>query len=149
MSATAVATAEPPEPEAEPVPFSDGVEDPARRRSRLRLATMMLVMGTLHFVIPAQFDKIIPKWVPFGSPRFWTLSSGAAELTSGALMLSPRTSRAGGAAAFATIATVYPANVQMAIDAGAPKNPAAIAAWLRLPLQFPMLATALKVARGR
>ncbi len=110
---------------------------------------MMLVMGTLHFVIPAQFDKIIPKWVPFGSPRLWTWSSGVAELTSGALMLSPATSQAGGAAAFATIAAVYPANVQMAIDAGAPRTPASIAAWLRLPLQFPMLATALKVARGR
>ncbi len=133
---------------AEPEPFSKEGEDPGRRRTRLRLATMMLVMGVLHFVVPAQFDKIIPKWVPFGSPRFWTLSSGVAELTSGALLLKPATSQAGGAAAFATIAAVYPANVQMAIDAGPPRTPASIAAWLRLPLQFPMLASALRMARG-
>lgn len=109
----------------------------------------LIFMGILHFVMPGPFDKIIPSWLRVGTPRFWTLSSGVAELASGALMLSPKTSKVGGAAAFATIAAVYPANIQMAVDAGAPRSPAAIAAWVRLPFQFPMLALALKVARGR
>ena len=138
MNATAVAT-EPPAPEP------SAVEDPATRRSRLRLGAMMTSMGVLHFVVPKPFMRIVPHRL--GRPRFWTYASGVAELVSGILLLNPRTSKAGGAAATATIVAVYPANIQMAVDAGAPRNLLSLGAWLRLPLQVPMIAWALRHAR--
>jgi len=138
MTATIVA-ADPPPPEP------SAAEAPATRRSRLRLGAMMTFMGVLHFVAPQPFMKIVPRRL--GRPRFWTYASGVAELTSGALLLNPRTSKVGGAAAAATIVAVYPANIQMAVDAGAPRNLFALGTWLRLPLQVPMLAWALRHAR--
>ncbi len=107
---------------------------------------MMIVMGALHFVVPGRFAEIVPR--ALGRPRFWVYVSGLAELASGALLLDRRTARVGGVAATATIVAVYPANIQMALDAGAPTDATAIGAWLRLPMQFPMIAWALTHARG-
>ena len=127
-------------------PADDGLEDPGRRKSRRRLGAMLIVMGALHFVVPGRFAEIVPR--ALGRPRFWVYVSGVAELASGALLLDRRTARAGGIAATATIVAVYPANIQMAIDVGPPKDPGAALAWLRLPLQFPLIAWALRNARG-
>ena len=38
-----------------------------------------------------------------------------------------------------TLLAVYPANIQMAVDAGRPRDAEGWAAWLRLPLQLPMI----------
>src|SRR4051794_18142275 len=103
-------------------------------------------MGVLHFAVPKQFDNIIPTWVP-GRPRTWTYLSGAAELGSGVLLANESTKRAGGALGAATLVAVYPANVQMAFD-NKPTTPFAVGIWLRLPMQFPMIAWALKHARS-
>ena len=77
----------------------------------------------------------------------------AAELGSAALLLSRRTARAGGLAAFATFAVVWVANLQHAIDGGIPGAPGVIGspqvAWIRAPLQIPLLWWAWRVAGGR
>ena len=114
-------------------------------RSSRRLAAFLLGMGTLHFVVPKPFDAIVPPRL--GSPRRWTYLSGVAELASGALLLSPRTQRAGGYAAAATMAAVFPANIHMALEAGPPRSLYAAGTWLRLPLQAPMIAWALRQTR--
>ena len=118
------------------------VETDGQKRSRLRLAGFLLFMGVLHFVAPRPFDRIIPKWVP-GRPRTWTYLSGACELSSAALLAMPRTRRLGAYAAAATLVAVYPANVQMAID-NRPNTAFGVGMWARLPLQFPMIAWALR-----
>ena len=115
------------------------------RRSRLVLAGFLCFMGVLHFVAPKPFDKIIPSWVP-GAPRRWTLLSGASELTSGVLLALPRTKRIGASLAAVTLVAVYPANIQMAID-NPPNTALGVGLLLRLPLQFPMIAWALKHAK--
>jgi uncharacterized membrane protein len=120
-------------------------ESASTRRSRLVLAGFLCFMGVLHFATPKPFDKIIPGWVP-GSPRLWTLVSGASELTSGVLLALPRTKRIGAAIAAATIVAVYPANIQMAID-NPPNTAFGIGMLLRLPLQLPLFAWALKHTR--
>lgn len=105
-------------------------------------------MGVAHFVVPGLFEKIIPRWFPWR--RSAVLWSGAAELASGALLAVPRTRRVGGWVSLATIAAVFPANVQMAIDASAGRPQVALPAWLawlRLPLQLPMLAKAWSFTR--
>jgi uncharacterized membrane protein len=129
-----------------PESLDEGLEDPGQLRSRRWLGALLIFTGVLHFVVPGRFAAIVPR--VFGRPRFWVYASGVAELASGALLLDRRTARIGGAAATATIVAVYPANIQMAIDAGAPTDVKAALTWLRLPLQFPMIAWALRHARG-
>jgi uncharacterized membrane protein len=74
--------------------------------------------------------------------------SGVAEVASGLLLAVPRTRRIGGWLAALTIVAVYPANIQMAIDATRKgSKPMMLATWLRLPMQFPMLARALRMTR--
>ncbi len=129
-------------------------ENPADRRSRLGLATMMLGMGALHFVRPDPFEKTVPPQL--GDARRLVYASGVAEIASGALMLSRRTSRFGGWLAAATMVSVFPANVQMVLDAGtdrqaAPNVPPALyraVGLARLPLQVPMVMRAVRVARA-
>jgi len=72
-------------------------------------------------------------------------------------MLVPRTRRLGGWLTAAVLVGVFPANVQMALDAGtdrqaAPQVPSAgfrAIALARLPLQVPLVVRAIKVGRGR
>jgi uncharacterized membrane protein len=106
---------------------------------------MLLFMGGLHFVAPTPFEKIVPRWL--SNPGFWVGASGVAELASGALLAVPRTRRVGGYLAAATIVAVYPANIQMALDAGMPDDAMGWFSWLRLPLQIPLFRWALKQTR--
>ena len=108
---------------------------------------MLLGIGTVHFVAPKPFDEIVPAELP-GSPRFYTYASGVAELTTGALLLVPRTRRLAGLAAAALFVSVFPANINMVRlwwDKPWPMRAVAIA---RLPLQIPMITAALKVRRN-
>jgi len=123
-------------------------EEPAgQRRSRLRLAGVLLVSSIGHFLIPKPFMKIVPRFL--GHPRFWVYASGIVEATAGTLMLSsdPATRRRGGMLATATLLGVYPANIQMAVDAGRPRSLKSWVPWLRLPMQVPMVMTAVGIAR--
>ncbi len=124
------------------------VESPSYRRLRQRVGGGLVFMAVLHVILPKPFLKIIPR--SLGAPRFWNLAAGAAEGAAGALLLSndPQKHKVGGALAPATFIGVYPANINMAIQAGKPTNPAAIAAWLRLPFQFPMIASGIRLAKG-
>ena len=127
---------------------TDPSADPPEDRSRLTLAAGLITMGVLHFVVPRPFEKIVPKWVPWR--RGAVLWSGVAELASGVLLAVPGTKKAGGWLAAATIVAVYPANIQMTVDAT--RNPevgrlATAATWLRLPLQLPMVLRALHFTR--
>jgi len=116
------------------------------RRSVQGLTALLGTMGVLHFVAARPFDEIVPKWIP-GSPRMWTYASGVAELTSAALLARASTRRAGGYAAAITLLAVYPANVQMALD-NPPRDGKGAALWARLPLQVPMVLTALRATRA-
>ncbi|HEV3266286.1 MAG TPA: hypothetical protein VG014_12230 [Acidimicrobiales bacterium] len=122
-------------------------ESVGQRRSRLRLAGMLLVSSVGHFIIPKPFMKIVPSFL--GHPRFWVYASGIVEATAGALMLSSdiETRRRGGMLATAALIAVYPANIQMAVDAGRPRSLKSWVPWLRLPMQVPMVMTAVGVAR--
>lgn len=109
------------------------------------LAALLVAMGTLHLVAPGPFERLVPRWL--GSPRAWVFATGLAELASGAALVPAATRRVGAWAAAATFVVVFPGNVQMAVDAGAPTTPAAVALWVRLPLQVPLVAWALRHTR--
>ena len=120
-----------------------------------RMGALLLGMGALHFVAPKPFDTIIPAELP-GSPRFYTYTSGVAELTTGALspasgrcpQLAPRTRKLGAMAAAALFVSVFPANVNMVRLWRDKPLPMRIGALARLPLQIPMITQALKIYRN-
>jgi uncharacterized membrane protein len=114
------------------------------------MVALMGVAGTTHFTSPGFYDPLVPAWMP-GSARTWTYVSGVAELACAGLMARRSTRRLGGAATIATLVAVWTANWQAALDGGmksqAPPFDSAAAAWIRLPLQLPMLWGAWRVAR--
>jgi uncharacterized membrane protein len=119
----------------------------ASQAAAYRIATLLLGVGTVHFLAPKPFDDIIPAELP-GSPRFYTYASGVAELTIGALLLARRTRRNAALAAVALFLGVFPANVNMVRLWWDKPWPMRIAAIARLPLQIPMITEALKIRRN-
>ncbi|HEV2766611.1 MAG TPA: hypothetical protein VGV63_02750 [Acidimicrobiales bacterium] len=118
-------------------------------RSRYVLAALMMGAGVSHFAVPEAYERIIPRWL--GNPRGVVLASGAAEVAAGALLALPATRRAGAWATVAVLVAVFPANVQMALDggiagAGFPFG-SPLVAWLRLPLQAPLVVWAWALTR--
>ena len=117
------------------------------RRTAHRLAAMLIGVGVTHFVAPKPFDAIIPAELP-GNPRFYTYASGAAELTTGTLLLIPRTRRRAGLLAAALFLAVFPGNVNMLRLWWDKPWPMRLVAIARLPLQIPMVLQALRVWRA-
>jgi uncharacterized membrane protein len=119
-----------------------------------QLAGMLIGSGVVHMVRPQVFEAIVPRQL--GDVRRVVHVSGLAELAAGALLLIPATRKVGGWAAAAVLVGVFPANVQMALDAGTEhqvvkKVPAPLfraIALARLPLQVPLVLRALRVARN-
>ncbi|OBH92578.1 MauE/DoxX family redox-associated membrane protein [Mycobacterium sp. E2733] len=112
-----------------------------------RVAAMLLGAGMLHFVAPKPFDTIVPAELP-GSPRFYTYASGVAEVGVGVALLPRRTRRLAALAAAVLFVGVFPANVNMCRLWWNKPWPMRIAALARLPLQVPMITTALKISRN-
>ncbi len=120
----------------------------SQARSRLALAGLLGGAGALHFVRPDLFRAMVPEPLPYKHEL--VLASGAVEIGAAGLLLHPSTRRIGGAAAVALLVGVWPANVQMTVDAVRQDRPwwqvGALVA--RLPLQVPLLRIALRAARG-
>ena len=116
-------------------------------RSALGLAALLAGAGVTHFLRPRPYDAIIPSRLP-GRPRTWTYASGLVELGCAAAIVVPRTRRAGALAAAGLFVGVFPANVKMAYDWRRRPLPFRAAAYARLPLQAPLVAWGLTVARS-
>lgn len=112
-----------------------------------RIATMLIGIGTLHFLAPKPFDTIIPAELP-GSPRLYTYVSGVAELAIGVLLVPRRTRRSAALAAAALFVAVFPGNLNMVRLWWDKPWPMRVVALARLPLQIPMITAALKVRRN-
>jgi uncharacterized membrane protein len=121
--------------------------EPVSQRPAYRMAAMLIGIGAGHFLAPKPFDTIVPAELP-GSPRFYTLASGVAEVGVGAMLLAPRTRRAGALAAVALFLAVFPANLNMVRLWKDKPLPMRIAALARLPLQVPMVTQALAIRRN-
>ena len=101
---------------------------------RAGAALFWVVAGTMHFVIPRQYEAIVPpslaEW-----KRELVVASGIAERAGGVAILPERTRRGARWWLLATLAAVYPANIHMALHPEQfPKIPQA-ALWIRLPIQ--------------
>lgn len=112
----------------------------------LGLAGIFAVSGTIHLVKPEVYVPIVPKAIP--ARREVVLGSGVVELVCAAGLLHPRTRRLAGWASVGVLLGVYPANFKMAADAQKGRNTALkVGTIARLPLQIPMIRTALKASR--
>ncbi|MDN5744430.1 MAG: DoxX family protein [Nocardioidaceae bacterium] len=107
-----------------------------------------LVSGTIHLAKPEVFEPLIPEQLP-ATPRQAVVWSGVVELVCAAGMLHPRTRKVAAYASAGLLAGVFPGNVKMAVDAGhSSSTPLKVASLARLPLQWPMIRSMLKVARS-
>ncbi len=118
------------------------------------LAGLLLASGTTHLVRPQVFEPIVPHLLPY--KRQIVYVSGLAEVLCGLGLLARPTRRVAGLASAALLIAVFPANVQMTADfarrshrRGDPMSRAILAGTVaRLPLQWPMIRTALRAGRG-
>ncbi|MEC4892521.1 MAG: DoxX family protein [Oscillatoria sp. PMC 1051.18] len=109
---------------------------------RVVLAVCMLVAGSLHFLVPEPFIKIVPDILP--QPAAIVYISGAWEILAFFGLLIPPASRTTAWSLIALFIAVFPANLNMAINHihldGIPDSP-----WfqaVRLPFQAVLIAWA-------
>jgi uncharacterized membrane protein len=102
--------------------------------------------GVLHLVRPATYDWLVPP--ELGRARPWVTGTGLGEIATAALLAAPPTRRAGGWAAAGLLLAFTPAHLHTFRVIPRKAVPMTVAA-VRLPLQVPLIAAALKVARGR
>lgn len=116
-----------------------------QRASPWLLAGVLGVAGVAHFVIADRYERTIPAALPY--PRELVYVSGAAELLCAGGLAFRRTRRVAGWASAVLFVVVFPANVQMALDARGGTPAHQLVSWGRLPLQVPLVLWAAQVAR--
>lgn len=110
------------------------------------LSAIFVTSGIVHLVRPETYEPIMPKVVP--AHREVILASGVLEILCAAGLLHPATRRLAGWVSLGVLLAVYPANFKMAGDAMQTDNQQFKAVAIgRLPLQLPMIRSALKAAR--
>lgn len=128
-------------------------DTPPLTKGIVGLAGLFLTSGTVHLARPEVFESIIPAPL-VERRRELVYASGVAELVCAVGLLLPRTRKPAGLASAALLVAVLPANVQMSVSHGRraarrqdTSSRAAFAGTLaRLPLQWPMIRTALRAA---
>lgn len=111
------------------------------------LAIFFVAAGTLHFLFPKPYLRIMPPVLPW--PRALVAISGAAEIAGGLGLLFARFRRLTAYGLAALLVAVFPANIYMA--AAHVSFPGVMGKlwvqWARLPLQIPLIYWALPYAR--
>lgn len=109
---------------------------------RILLAIFMIVAGTLHWVAPDPFVKIVPSFLPY--PLALVYISGVFEILGGIGLLVPPVSQAAAWGLIALFIAVFPANINMAVNQiqmdGIPDSD--LLRWGRLPFQAVLIAWA-------
>ena len=115
----------------------------------LALAILFAVAGVLHFLRPDGYVRIVPHFLP--APRALVFVSGACEVLLGLGLMSPRARVASGVGLIALLIAVFPANIQMLLDARASGASSSwvLALWLRLPLQLVLALWVFRAAIAR
>jgi uncharacterized membrane protein len=103
-----------------------------------RLGGFFLVAGLLHFLKPKPYVSIVPDALP--RKREIVFASGVAEMAGGAGVLVPATRRLAGWWLIATLLAIFPANINMAVNAGRYRAVPEPLLWARLPVQGMLIA---------
>jgi uncharacterized membrane protein len=110
------------------------------------LAAFFIVAGTIHFLRPGFYERIVPPYLPWHLAL--VLVSGFCEIALGALVLVPGWTRAAAWGLIALLIAVFPANLHMALHADDFPNVSPAMLWLRLPLQGLLIAWPYWFTRG-
>jgi uncharacterized membrane protein len=116
--------------------MSERVLKPA---SILVLGLFFISIGSLHFLQPEPFARIVPQGLPAPLALVWI--SGLAEILGGAGMLLPGWRRRAGLGLIVLLIAVFPANINMAVNhiyTGWMNSDFLL--WARLPLQLVLIA---------
>jgi uncharacterized membrane protein len=116
---------------------------------RILLASIFLISGTLHFLVPGVCLRIMPPYLP--AHTLLVHISGAAEILGGIGLLVPSTRHAAAWGLIILLIAVLPANIYMAtshlpVPGVMGQN---WAQWLRIPLQLPLIYWAWFCTRSR
>lgn len=114
-----------------------------KRFTQLLLAAFFAIAGVLHFVLDDAFARIVPPVFPFPVAIVWL--TGLVELAFAAALIMRFRVRATGWLLGLYLLAVLPANIYMALERiplGATALPDG-ALWLRVSLQFPLIAIVL------
>ena len=109
---------------------------------------IFVVAGALHFVSPETYERIMPPYLPLH--RELVYLSGALEIAGGLGLLHERTRPAAGIGLILLLLAVWPANLQMLLDARATGKSGAYVAllWARMPLQVLLMYWVWRVSRS-
>ena len=109
------------------------------RLSRRLLGVFWIACGINHFVNARAYEAIVPPSLA-EEKQLVVQVSGVAELAGGAGVLVPGTRRLAGWWLIATLLAIFPANVNMAVNAERFRVVPAPLLWVRLPLQGALIA---------
>lgn len=102
------------------------------------LVALFAASGIVHLVRPRVFEVIVPRALP--RRRELVYVSGVMELACAGGLVHPASRRLAGLASAGLLAAVFPANVQMAVDARQRRGRVAqVLTLVRLPLQLPLI----------
>lgn len=107
---------------------------------KVLFALIFIAAGSLHIARPEVFLRIMPSILPF--PLFIVYLSGACEIILGVLLLVPKYSRLAAWGLVILLIAVYPANIYMALNPQLFPDIQPSLIYLRLPLQFVLIAWA-------
>ena len=122
------------------------VDDPLPLGTRL-LASSFVVSGVAHLVRPGVFEPLVPRALP--ARRGLVHVSGLAELACAVGLLRRR--RWAPRASAALLLAVWPGNGQHVLNVQHSQHTSSVVkalVWARLPLQIPMIRTALRSPRS-
>jgi uncharacterized membrane protein len=126
------------------------VMDAATTRQRVSLGMLsglFILSGLLHFLFPEPYVSIVPPWLPF--PRSLVFISGVAEVAGGVGLLIQRVRHLAGWGLIVLLLAVWPANLQMLLDArqGGVSAASELLLLLRLLLQVVLIVWVWRVSR--
>lgn len=99
-----------------------------------------IVAGTIHFINPKFYLKIMPPYLPWH--LFLVYLSGVFEIILGAMLLIPQTQRIAAWGLILLLIAVFPANIYMAMNPEKFPDLTPMLLYLRLVIQFILIAWA-------
>lgn len=114
---------------------------------RVLLGALFLVAGSNHFLSPAFYLDIMPRWLP--AHGFLVFLSGLTEMAAGVLLLIPRFTRWGAWLIVAHLVAFMPVHVDMLVHAERYPQLPREALWARIFIQLLLIGWALLFTRRR
>jgi uncharacterized membrane protein len=111
-----------------------------RAAMKVLMAILFIAAGINHFLNPQLYLRIMPPYLPW--PMFLQYLAGFFEFVLGVLLLFPKYTRLAAWGLIALLIAIYPANIHMAVNRHLYPELPVWYHWVRLPLQFVLIAWA-------